>query len=245
MDLKKHLIIWLCFLAAGDGFGQFSDTIHYRINYTSTGNYNRTNTARSFLLNNTINLSYRKKSVAVNFSNKWLHGKQQSVVVNNDFSSLLDVNLYKTFKHFYYWGLSNYIKSYSLRINNQLQAGVGVAYNLIDRTNIKFNLSEGIIYDYSDVFIRDTVREIYYTPRNSFRVQIRYYYKSFFTFAGAFYVQNSLKYRKDVIYKGEVDMGIRIRKWLSLTSKLVYNRMDRTQRENLFITYGLTIDKYF
>lgn len=224
---------------------QFSDSIHYHVNYTSTGNYNRTNTNRSYLLNNTINLNYRKKPLQINFANKWLYGKQQSALVNNDFSSLLDVNLYKTFPHFYYWGLANYNRSYSLRINNQLQAGVGIAYNLVDQINFKINVSEGIIYDYSDVILSDTTSEIYGTSRNSARLQIKYYYGSLFTFSGAGYIQNSLQYGSDIIYKAEIDVAIRIRKWLSLNAKLTYNKIERTKRENLFITYGFTVDKFF
>lgn len=243
--MKKSLLIYICLFSTLCGFAQFSDSIHYHLNYTSSGSYNRTNTNRSYLLNNTVNLNYRKKPLQINFTNKWLYGKQQSSLVNNDFSSLLDVNLYKTFPHFYYWGLSIYNKSYSLRINNQLQAGVGIAYNLVDKVNFKINLSEGILYDYSDVNLKDTTREIYETPRNSFRFQIKYYYQSLFSFAGAFYLQNSLEYGNDVIYKSDVDVAIKLKKWLSLTSKLTYNKIDRTQRENLFITYGFTIDKFF
>jgi len=244
-SLKKYLLIIALAVAYLQGFAQFNDSIHYHINYTSSGNYNRTNTNRSYLLNNTINLNYRKKPLFVNFISKWLYGEQQTTLVNNDFSSLLDVNLYKTLPHFYYWGLCIYNKSYSLRINNQVQAGAGVAVNIIDKVNLKFNLSEGIIYDYSDVNLKDTTREIYETPRNSFRVQLKYYYGQLFSFAGAFYMQHSLEYGHDVIYKGDIDMAIKLKKWLSLTSKLTYNKIDRTQRENLFITYGFTIDKYF
>ena len=215
------------------------------MNYTSSGNYNRTNTNRSYLLNNTLNLNYRKKPLQINFTNKWLYGKQQSALVNNDFASLLDINLYKTLPHFYYWGLFIYNNSFSLRINNQLQSGLGVAYNLVDKVNFKINLSEGILYDYSDVTLSDTTRDVYGTTRNSFRLQIKSYYKSLFTFAGACYIQNSLQYGNDVIYKSDVDMAIKLRKWLSLTAKLTYNKIDRTQRENLFLTYGFTVDKFF
>lgn len=181
----------------------------------------------------------------VNFSNKWLYGEQQTTLVNNDFSTLLDVNLYKTFPHFYYWGLCNYTKSYSLRINNQFQAGGGIAYNLVDRVNFKINLSEGVLYDYSDVTLADASHEVYGTSRNSARLQIKYYYKSLFTFSGAGYVQHSLQYGNDVIYKGDMDIAIRITRWLSLTGKLTYNKIERTKRENLFMTYGFTVDKFF
>lgn len=242
--LKNCVLIFLL-LGSIQALAQFSDSVHYHVNYTSTGSYNRTNTNRSYLINNTINLNYRKKPFQVNFNNKWLYGKQQGLLVNNDFSSLLDVNLYKTFPHFYYWGLFTYNKSYSLRINNQLQAGLGIACNIVDKINFKINLSEGILYDYSDVTLNDAVRDIYETPRNSFRFQVKYYYKQLFTFAGASYIQNSLEYGNDVIYRSDADMAVKIKKWLSLTAKFTYNKMNRTQRENLFMTYGFTIDTYF
>lgn len=243
--LKKYLVICISLLVSLFCSAQFSDSIHYHFNYASSGNYNRTNTNRSYLLNNTVNLSYRKKPLVVNFTGKWLYGEQQNKLINNDFSGLFDVNLYKTFPHFYYWGLSNYTRSYSLRINTQLQAGVGIAYNIVDKINLKINLSEGILYDYSDVFLKDGTHEMYETPRNSLRFQVKYYYGQIFSFAGATYVQHSLEYGNDVIYKSDVDLGIKLKKWLSLTAKLTYNKIDRTQRENLFITYGFAIDKFF
>src|ERR1051325_11551270 len=100
--LRRPLLILLLTFFALKGSAQFSDSIYYHFNYTSSGNYNKTNTNRSFLLNNTVNLNYRRKPLVVNFTNKWLYGQQQATIVNNDFSSLLDLNLYKTFRHFYY-----------------------------------------------------------------------------------------------------------------------------------------------
>lgn len=192
-----------------------------------------------------MNLNYRKKPLDIGWNTKWLYGKQQNALVNNDITSLLDFSLYKSFKNFYYWGLCFYNKSYSLRINNQMQTGIGVAYIVINNTHFKLNLSEGILYDYSDVSLQDTVRDVYGTLRNSFRLQARYHFQEIFNFSGTFYIQNSLQYRRDIIYKGDVDLAIRLKKWLSLTAKLTYNKFERTRRENLFVTYGFTIDQYF
>jgi len=34
-------------------------------------------------------------------------------------------------------------------------------------------------------------------------------------------------------------------KWLSLTTALNYNRVSRTDRENLLLSYGLSFQKFF
>ncbi|MFA6084584.1 hypothetical protein [Mucilaginibacter sp.] len=40
-------------------------------------------------------------------------------------------------------------------------------------------------------------------------------------------------------------MGFRLRKWISLTTSLTYNKMNITSSDNLNFTYGLAFDKYF
>ena len=71
----------------------------------------------------------------LNSSTIWLYGKQNKALSNNDFSTTMNFNLYKTFPHFYYWGFVNYNTSYSLKIKNQLLAGGRIAYNFLDKTN--------------------------------------------------------------------------------------------------------------
>ncbi|WP_317898500.1 hypothetical protein [Aurantibacillus circumpalustris] len=181
----------------------------------------------------------------IDFNNKWPYGEQQKKLINNDFTSAIDINLYKSIKHFYYWTLSVYNKSYSLRINNQLQAGGGVAYIFIDKPNFKIKITDEILYDFNDVYLADTTREVFQTPRNSLGLNIKYYYKTRFSFTSSFFVQNSLQQRNDVIYKGEADLKIQLTRLLSLASKLTYNKINRTERENLFITFGLAFDTYF
>jgi hypothetical protein len=244
MRLKLAVII-ACFLGYTDLLAQYTDSTSYYAGYISTGSYNRTNSSSAYLLNNGIKLGARKKDLALNSSNKWLYGQQNNVLTNNDVLSAWDLNLYKTFPHFYYWGLFNYNTSYSLKINHQLQAGIGVAYNFFDTKKITINLSDGIIYDYSDIILSDGVRNIYATPRNSFRLQVKSNIKDRFAFNGNAFLQNSLEDSEDYIIKSDISLSVKLKKWLSITSAFSYNEMSRTQKSNLIFTYGFTIEKYF
>lgn len=224
---------------------QHSDSLHYYVNYATTGTYNRTNTFISYLFSNNLTLGIKREKVKANFQNKWLYGQQQRRLVNNDFTSTFDLNLYKGPPHFYYWALCTYNTAYSLKVNSQLQIGGGIAYNFIDKKNAQLNLSDGILYDYSDIYIRDTVRDIYQTPRNSFRMQIKFAVSNRVNFLSISYLQNSFQNGSDYIIRTENTLYLKVRSWLSLTAKCSYNRMNRTGKENIFITYGVVFDRNF
>ncbi|RZK24960.1 MAG: hypothetical protein EOO43_06765, partial [Flavobacterium sp.] len=93
---------------------QFTDSTSYLVQFTSNGSINKTNESKAYLLNNVVRLGIRQKAISLNFNNNWIYGKQNQQLTNNDFSSTLDFNLYKTLPHFFYWGLANYNTSYSL-----------------------------------------------------------------------------------------------------------------------------------
>ena len=93
---------------------QFNDSTFYHLGVSATGSLNKTNTGDAYLLNNGLNFGVKKKDAVLNLNTAWLYGKQNSQLSNNDFSSTLNFNLYKTFPHFYYWGLLNYVSSLSL-----------------------------------------------------------------------------------------------------------------------------------
>lgn len=225
---------------------QFSDSVTYYTGLNSTGTYNRTNDGGElYNLNNSAKLSVRKKSVSLNSNTKWVYGKQNNTLTNNDLSSALDFNLYKTLPHFYYWGLANYTSSYSLKQNHQLQGGLGLAYNFIDKPNANINVSDGLIYEYSDVILTDSTNQIYSTWRNSLRISFRWNIKSRVFVNGNGYLQQSLNYGNDYIIRSDLALGVKLKKWLSLTTSLSYNEVSKTKRQNLLITYGLLIEKYF
>lgn len=232
---------FLLSIVGSNAFGQFTDSTNYHIVLSSSGSVNRTNNENAYLLNNSLNFGLKKKSIVLNSSSTWLYGKQNSALSNNDFSTTMNFNLYKTFPHFYYWGLANYNTSYSLQIKNQLLAGVGIAYNFIDKPNAYINLSNGILFDKSSL----VELENYTTLRNSLRLQYHFLIKDIITIDGSHFLQNSYARKGDYIIRSATTLGLKIRKWISLTTALNYNKLNITGRENLNLTYGLSVDKYF
>ena len=224
---------------------QFNDSVFYHFNAVASGSLNRTNDVTNYLLNNALKFSARKKSVSANISNSWIYGQQQKTPANNDYTGTLDINLYKTFPGFYYWGLGNYTTSLSLKINNQYQYGLGIAYSIFDTANIYLNVSDGIIYENSDIIVDDTSRQTYSTFRNSFRLSFRFVAWDVFIINGTGFLQNSLEYKNDYILRGNFAASLRLRRYLGITAAISYNKISRTGRENLLFTYGVTIDNYF
>src|SRR5688572_27040769 len=153
---------------------QFNDSLTRHIAYSSTGVINKTNDGDSYVLNNNVRFNVRRKDVSLNAAAGWIYGEQNDRRTNNDFTASLDFNLFKTFEHFYYWGLTTYEKSFSLKINDRIQSGLGVAYNIVEKKPLFINVSEGVLYDKRDVFINDSTREKNNIFRNSFRVRYRW-----------------------------------------------------------------------
>ena len=237
-------LIFLSFYCTA--FAQFNDTTHYYINYASTGVINKTNDGNSYVLNNNLRFNVSKKNYSVNTTNSWIYGKQQSTITNNDFSSALDFNLFKTKNHLYYWGLATYDKSVSLKINNRLQAGVGVGYNIVDRPKAIVILSDGFLYEKADLFVSDEFgNDKYETIRNSLRLKFRFIIKEVLVIDGSDFYQPSLLSASDYVIKSTTNLSLKIKKWLSFTTSVNYNRLTRTHRETLLINYGLTVERYF
>jgi hypothetical protein len=237
----RKLLTLLLIIAAKAVCAQFNDTTHYHVTMASAGSINKTDANTAYLLNNSLNLGIKKKDVYLSASNSWIYGKQNSTLTNNDFSSTLFVNLYKTFPHFYYWGLANYNTSYSLKLSNQLLAGAGIAYNILDKDNLRLNLSDGVLFDQSSLLANKT----YHTYRNSFRLLFHMQVKDVLTFDSNNFLQSSFSDQNDYIVRSTTTLGLKLRKWISLTTSLDYNKLNITASQNLNFTYGLTLDKYF
>jgi hypothetical protein len=235
-------------LTASVCFGQFNDTVNYYVNYTSTGLVNKTNDGRSYVLNNNLRFSISKKRVSMNFSSLWIYGKQNMNRSNNDIVSAMDFNVYEK-RHparFYVWGLASYESSFSLKINSRLQTGLGIGYNIIDRQNAVFIVSNGVLYEKSDLYkTPEGFNNDYETFRNSFRIKFRWVIKSRITVDGSDFLQHALDDRHDYIVKSNTNVSIKLLRWLSFTTSLTYNKISQTNRENLLLNYGLTIEKYF
>ncbi len=178
---------------------QFSDSVHNMINISSSGNFNRTNDGMTYLFNNSFRYSLNRKAAVLNFNNKWIYGVTPQKMTNNDFNSTLDFNLYKTLPHFYYWGLAGFTTSFSLNVHEQAQAGLGAAYRLIDRENMMFSISNGVLYEYSNIVLEEDNSYIYRTFRNSLRLQYRFSYRELIAFRSTGFYQPSFKGLSDYI----------------------------------------------
>ena len=62
---------------------------------------------------------------------------------------------------------------------------------------------------------------------------------------GTDFLQNSLSKSDDYIVKLISNLSFKLNKLLSLTSSATYNKLNLTQKENLLITFGLSLEKYF
>ncbi len=224
---------------------QYSDSAHYYVGLQSTGTANITSNSKTYVFSNVLKAGVRKKDIALNFTNSWLYGEAQKKLTNQDLSSVLDFNLYKTLPHFYYWGLATYTSSYSLKINNQAQAGAGVAYNILDRKEAHLNLSDGLLYENSDINLADTIRDVYSTVRNSLRLSFRFQVWDAVTISSTSFLQNSLQLQSDYIIKSTATVTVKIKKWFSLSTSYTYNRFNRTGKENTLMSYGLMLERYF
>jgi hypothetical protein len=225
---------------------QFNDSVNYYVRHASTGVINKTNDRDAFLLNNQLRFSIYRKNVSINTSNSWVYGEQQRLVTNNDFASTLDFDLYKSAKHIYYWGLLNYEKSLSLKIYNRLQTGLGIGYYVIDHANFVVQVSDGILYETSDLYEQEGLAQNNYeTMRNSFRLKYRVIFNDRVVFDGVNFLQHSLKHKSDYIIRSNTNLAVKLYKWISITVAVSYNKLNLSGRENFLLTYGLTLEKYF
>jgi len=244
--MKKISFLSGCIGCGFMAFAQFNDSVHHYINYASTGIINKTENSNSYVITNGLKFSINKKNIAFNSATSWIYGQQQHTLTNNDFSTSIDFDINKSLSHFYYWGLASYDKIYSLKINDRLQSGLGAAYKFIDRKNAAFNISDGLLYETSNLLLTDSTRDIYQTLRNSLRVRFRIAIKdNRVVLDGTNFLQNSLSNRHDYIIKSNTNLSVKLMKWLSFVSAVTYNKLSRSNRESLLITFGLTMERYF
>lgn len=225
---------------------QFSDSVHHHLVYSTTGVLNNTSTAFNYLLTNSLRLGMRRGRLDANFAAGWVYGQQGSRLSNNDFTSVADVNFRSQIPHFYYWGLGSFEKSLSLKVANRTQGGAGIAYNVLDRPDsLQLNISNGFLYEYSEILPNDTTRIESSILRNSLRVRLRIRLQRLVTLDGVGFFQQSLSNGDDYLVKSNATLSIRLRSWLALSTALSYNRVQLTRSENLLLTFGITIDNWF
>jgi hypothetical protein len=245
MGILRPFIFSMVMLITLNATGQYADSTSYRINAVASGSVNITKELSNYLLNNALNFGIRKQKISLDWANTWVYGLQNRNITNNDYTGTFNCNLYQGAGKFYYWGLANYTTSVSLKVRGQYQVGVGAAYSFVDDKEYYFNISEGVIFEQSDIVKDDTTREIYSTFRNSLRVSFKYTFGHVVSISGTGYLQNSLQYAGDYIAKVNLAASLKLKKWLSFTTALQFNRISRTERENFLFTYGVVIDKYY
>jgi hypothetical protein len=242
---KRWIIVFITCGFTIPCMAQFSDSIHHNLGYTATGIINQTNDGNSFVLNNNAKFNINKKNKFFNSGASWVYGRQNGVLTNNDVNATMNFDIYGHLPHLYYWGLASYDKSFSLKINHRFQGGLGIGYNLVDKKDAAIGVSDGILYEYSS--LEDTVsnNDNYHTLRNSLRLKYHFVWKGIITFDGVHFWQPSLSNGNDYVLKSTSSLGLKLKKWLSLTSSLIYNKVSRTQSKNLLFTAGLSADYYF
>lgn len=240
----RFLFFLIFCLAVQPCFAQYSDSVHHRLQISSTGNLNRTVDGQSYLFNNAVNFGIRKKNLEFNSSNGYVYGTTTEKLSNNDFNSTLDFNLYQT-PRFYYWGLGAYTTSYSLNIHNRVQAGLGVAYEFFDAENIRLNISEGALFEYGEVQVPDSSMRYYHIVRNSLRLKFRYQVDNRFKVEAMGFWQPSFEDFDDYLLNGNLAISWRLYKWINLKAGAQYEKVTLTNRETLLLTYGIVLERFF
>lgn len=242
---RIYLLFFISLCVQHTAIGQFNDSTHHYLRYASTGIINRTTETRSFVLTNALGYSMRKKKIDLNSSTAWVYGRNNGNLSNNDFNSVLNLDYLRNVQRVYYWALTNYTTSYSLKINNQFQIGAGLGYSILKNEKASLVISDGILFEKSNVELASIGNQRYETWRNSLRVKFKFLMGSSVTLDGTSYWQPSLKDSHDYIIQSNTNLSIRLKKWLSVTSSLNYNRFARTNRENLLVNFGLVAETYF
>lgn len=244
--MKWLLIIALCFLCK-NVLAQFNDSTHYYTRFASTGVINKTDGASSYVLSNFATYSVDKRRYFFTGSASYIYGANDGGLTNNDFSTTASFDYLRKQQKLYYWALVNYDKSYSLKITNRLQAGAGLAYRFIKDPTHKqdFTLSDGFLYETSNLVDKKLGKDVYQTVRNSLRIKYHFTINNIVVIDGNNFFQPSILDISDYVIKSTNTLSVKLYKWLSVTAAQTYNKVKRTDRENLLLTFGLTVDKYF
>lgn len=243
--MNKIIFSFVTILYSQASFSQFNDSTHHHFSFASTGILNKTKEASSYVLNNSIGFNINQKKISQNTAVSWIYGQQQKLLSNNDLSIYADLDYLKNIRKLYYWGLVNFDESYSLKINYRFQSGAGIGYTIIKKPDLNLVLSDGFVYETSDLTDPVLGKDIYQTVRNSFRIKYHWAIKNVLILEGSHFIQPSLLSLKDYILKSNSALTVKLNKWLGINATVSYNKISRTDRENLLITYGLTVDKYF
>jgi hypothetical protein len=243
----KWLFAIIVFFCCKQGVAQFNDSTHYYARFASTGVINKTDGANSYVWSNFATYNIDKRKYFLNTAASYIYGENDGGLTNNDFATTASFDFLKRQRRLYYWALVNYDKSYSLEITNRLQAGAGLAYKFIkDSTGRQeFTLSDGFLYETSNLVDSKLGKDVYQTIRNSFRIRYHFIVKDILVIDGNNFFQPSIVDISDYAIRATNTLSVKVYKILSITAAQTYNKVSRTDRENLLLTFGVTVDKYF
>lgn len=242
---KTVLFFLINILFTNIAFSQFNDSVHHHFSFTSTAVYNQTKEVSSFVLNNSTGFEIKQKKISFNTAASWIYGKQQKKLSNDDVSVFANLDYLKDVQRLYYWALVNFDESYSLKINYRFQTGVGLGYTFVNSPHLNVELSDGFLYETSDLTDPVLGENMYQIVRNSLRLKYHWAYKNIFSLQGTNFVQPSVTSFEDYILKFNNQLSVKLNKWLSINASAVYNKISSTNRENLLITYGISVNNYF
>lgn len=224
---------------------QFNDSVHRQVKFASTGILNKTNAVSSYVVNNIAAYNVNKKNITFNSSANWVYGQQNGNLTNNDFLATANMDLNKQLKKLYYWALLTYQTSLSLNIDYRFQGGAGIGYNLMNTPTANIVVSDGILFEKGNLADPNIGKDVYQTIRNSLRIKYRFIIKDKLVFEGMHFYQPSFSELQDYNISSINNLSVKLKQWLSLTAATTYNRIQRTNRQNLLVTFGFVIEKYF
>ncbi|MBO9634704.1 MAG: DUF481 domain-containing protein, partial [Chitinophagaceae bacterium] len=193
------------------GYGQFSDSVNHYINFSGTGNLNRTNTGTTYLLNNVLKFQINKEKISLNSMASHVYGQNPTSKSNDDYYAILNLDFLKGVQKLYYWGLTGFEKSFSLKVDSRFQAGAGVGYIFLNKDRSNLELSDGFLYETSNLSVPDMHgRTSYQAARNSLRLKYRFIIKDIFRIEGTNFFQPSLSDGKDYILKLNTNVSVNL-----------------------------------
>lgn len=210
------------------------------------GTINRTAEGFAYLLQHNASYQYREARNAVNVRGQHIFGQSLGQVTNRDYNFGFDYNRFlNENRRWYVWFLGAYNSSYSLRVLSQWQAGAGIALNVIDRSDMWLNVSNGIIYEYSEIVDASEAIINYNTPRNSLRINFGGKFQDRIEYKTLHFWQPSLRHANDFIFTSNSSISYQIWNGLRFQLSFIYNKVSKTAKENMVFTYGIAWSSNF
>jgi hypothetical protein len=245
LRMLKFFSFLLFFFTVMCSRAQFTDSSKYYLGYAGTGIINKTEKSKSYVFKNGVQGNANGKHLFLSSTFSWIYGEINEALSNNDFETVLDLNYKPDSSKMVYWVLGTFDKSYSLKIDKRFQVGGGLSYDIIRNSGMRINISDGLLYESGDLILASGIEDLHQTWRNSLRLKYVFRIKDIFSVTGTHFLQNSLAAASDYNIKSASALTLKIYKWVGFTTVLNYNKINRLKTENMLVTIGLTVQKYF